>query len=293
MGMGVDDVLRAQAGVISRAQASAAGLSSDQIDRRLASGSWWRLNPRVYLSADRELTGEASVRAAVLWAGDGAVLCGVAAAWWHGRWSELPQWLGVTIPARRRVRPPPDIRVRRRDLDRRDRTEVRGVPVTAPALTVLEAATELGRRGAELVDRSLQRWVSFDALHAAHSRNLGRHGSPAAGSLLTVAADRAASHAERLAIGLLRAARLTGWQLGYPVAGYTVDIAFHRHRVAIEIDGWAWHHDAARFRRDRCRQNALVLAGWTVLRFTWWDLTDRPAAVVAEIRAMLADARAA
>jgi very-short-patch-repair endonuclease len=54
--------------------------------------------------------------------------------------------------------------------------------------------------------------------------------------------------------------------------------------LAIEVDGWAWHHDVERFRRDRQRQNALVLAGWTVLRFTWHDLTQRPGEVVAEIR---------
>jgi hypothetical protein len=30
--------------------------------------------------------------------------------------------------------------------------------------------------------------------------------------------------------------------------------------------------------------DALVLAGWTSLRFTWHDLTNRPGAVVAEIR---------
>jgi hypothetical protein len=45
--------------------------------------------------------------------------------------------------------------------------------------------------------------------------------------------------------------------------------------------------DVDRFAQDRVRQNALVLAGWTVLRFTWHDLMSRPQAVVAEIRAAL------
>jgi very-short-patch-repair endonuclease len=43
------------------------------------------------------------------------------------------------------------------------------------------------------------------------------------------------------------------------------------------------------FRRDRQRQNAVVLAGWTVLRFTWHDLTQRPNEVIAEIRLALHD----
>jgi very-short-patch-repair endonuclease len=58
-------------------------------------------------------------------------------------------------------------------------------------------------------------------------------------------------------------------------------------RIAIEIDGWAWHTDVQRFRTDRRKGNALVRAGWTVLRFTWHDLTNRPDYVISEIRAAL------
>jgi very-short-patch-repair endonuclease len=154
---------------------------------------------------------------------------------------------------------------------------------------VLEAAVALGERGVGLLDRALQRRVRFDALHAANSRNLGRRGSARAGVLLAAAADRAASDAERKAIALLRGAGIAGWRVGYVVAGHELDIAFPARRVAIEIDGWAWHSDAQRFRHDRQRQNALVLAGWTVLRFTWYDLVQRPTQVVAQIRDALAD----
>lgn len=163
-----------------------------------------------------------------------------------------------------------------------------GLWVTAVPLTVLESAVELGGVGSRLLDRALQRRIQFEDLCRAHRRNLGRGGSPAARRLLRAACDRAASEAERMAIGLLRDAGLTGWVLGYRVGGYEVDLAFPAHRIAIEIDGWAWHSDAERFRRDRQRQNALVLAGWTVLRFTWHDLNNRPAAVVDEIRRALA-----
>jgi len=56
------------------------------------------------------------------------------------------------------------------------------------------------------------------------------------------------------------------------------------------VDGWAWHVDVERFQADRRRQNRLVAAGWTVLRFTWHDLTGRPAEVIAEIRVAVARA---
>jgi very-short-patch-repair endonuclease len=148
---------------------------------------------------------------------------------------------------------------------------------------MLDAAVALGDDGLQLLDRALQRYLPFDAVIQAHHRNLGRHGSRAAGQLLIAAGDRADSQAERIMLGLLRAARLSGWRRGHPVAGYRVDFAFVERRVAIEVDGWAWHSDPARLRRDRRRQNSLVLSGWTVLRFTWYDLTQRPEVVIADI----------
>jgi very-short-patch-repair endonuclease len=68
-----------------------------------------------------------------------------------------------------------------------------------------------------------------------------------------------------------------------------VDIAFPRLRIAIEVDGWAFHHSQDRFQRDRTRQNHLVTLGWTVLRFTWSDLVDRPGYVIAAIRRIVVD----
>ncbi len=47
----------------------------------LNAGRWLRVLPRVYLASDREYTAEARVRAAGLWAGESATICGIAAAW--------------------------------------------------------------------------------------------------------------------------------------------------------------------------------------------------------------------
>ena len=82
---------------------------------------------------------------------------------------------------------------------------------------------------------------------------------------------------------LLRQQRITGWQANFPVAGYKIDIAFPALKVAIEVDGLAFHSDADVFVADRQRQNIITLGGWKVLRFTWLDLTEHPKRVVAEI----------
>jgi very-short-patch-repair endonuclease len=66
-----------------------------------------------------------------------------------------------------------------------------------------------------------------------------------------------------------------------------VDVLFARERVVIEVDGYATHSDRQAFQRDRSRQNQLVAAGYTVLRFTWRDVAERPQHVVSTIRAAL------
>ena len=53
--------------------------------------------------------------------------------------------------------------------------------------------------------------------------------------------------------------------------------------VVIEVDGYAYHSRAA-FQTDRTKQNRLVMAGYTILRFTWADLTERPGAVLQAVR---------
>ncbi len=60
------------------------------------------------------------------------------------------------------------------------------------------------------------------------------------------------------------------WQDGRFIA--RVDFAYPDQRLAIEVDGFAAHSTVDAFRRDRSRQNALVTAGWTVLRFTWTEV---------------------
>lgn len=286
--MGEDEHLRRQAGVISLGQALAARLSRSAVRRRVTSGRWLVLHPRVYLAAGHPRTDEVRLRAAVLWAGDGAVAHGVSAAWWHELHPRLPRVVEVTVPRGRRPRRRPGVAVRQRDVDPLDLSEYRDLPVTGIALTAIEAAVALERDGAVLLDRALQERVTFRMVCEAHHRNLGRQGSAAASTLLVAAADRAASQAERLLVRLLHDAGITGWVLGREWEGYVIDVAFPRQRIAIEIDGWAWHRTPERFVRDGRRQNAVVNGGWHVLRFSWHDLTDRPAAVLAEIRTALA-----
>lgn len=180
----------------------------------------------------------------------------------------------------------PGSKLRRRDLDSADIVELRGLRLTAVPLTVIEAAVRI-RGGARIMDRALQNDVELRELWRAHMRNKGRYGSPAARLLLQAAGDGAQSEAERLFIRLLKQAGITGWRANYPVGGYVVDVAFPRQKVAVEIDGFAFHTSSDDFHRDRLRQNSIALLGWQVLRFTWLDLTEYPERVIATLRAAI------
>jgi very-short-patch-repair endonuclease len=67
----------------------------------------------------------------------------------------------------------------------------------------------------------------------------------------------------------------------------------HDHNLIVEVDGWLAHGTRNALQRDRTTTNALQLAGYTVLRFTEQDLTDRPRTVATQTRRALAPTPAA
>jgi very-short-patch-repair endonuclease len=174
-----------------------------------------------------------------------------------GLMSTAPEIVDITVPRNSHGRAARGTRLRRPDLADLDIVEHRSLRVTALPLTVVEAAD----RDPAIMDAALQRHVDLGQLQRAHLRNRGRYGTVRSQRLLDAAAGGARSEAERLAIRLLKDAEITGWQANFPVGGYVVDIAFPAQRVAIEIDGWAFHSDHHAFQKDRVRQNRLALQG--------------------------------
>jgi very-short-patch-repair endonuclease len=250
---------------------------------------WTEVARGVYLVGGHRFTDEARVRAAGLWGGPDSLVSGPAAAYWHGLVDSPGRIVDLAAPVGFRRRPPGWIRPRRRRVDELDRTEVRGIGVTGLALTVLEATAVVPNASAFL-DRALQRSVAFGELYEAYCRSVGTRGMARAGRYLVAAADRADSSIERTLVRLLRRAGIDGFVVGLPFGNGKIDLAFPAARIAVEIDSWAWHTDPDRFRADRRKGNDLVAAGWTLRRFTWHDIVERPEATVSRIRAALARA---
>jgi hypothetical protein len=68
---------------------------------------------------------------------------------------------------------------------------------------------------------------------------------------------------------------------------YHPDLAEPLRALAIEANSWGFHAGKAEHDADCVRYNALVTAGWTVLRFTWEQVMFSPDVVVRTVRAAM------
>ncbi|MCK8616523.1 type IV toxin-antitoxin system AbiEi family antitoxin domain-containing protein [Gordonia sp. C13] len=278
-------MIAAHDGVFGTTHLRECGITADGVRHRVATGEWVREARGVFRVADRLVDDRMTARLAVLRAGPGAALASGSAAWWHGLIDAAPESVTVIAPRGRHGDPIEGANVWHRTLDTRDLTEVDGLTVTSCELTVLDAAVDVG---VKVMDSALlKKRVKLADLDAVQRRNAGRRGSPRARAMLEAMSSGARSEAERITVRLLRSSGLCGWKTNVPACGYVLDIAFEAERVDIEIDGMAFHSDATAFQHDRTRQNVLVANGWTVLRFTWRDVTTRPNWVLAQIRTAL------
>lgn len=75
-----------------------------------------------------------------------------------------------------------------------------------------------------------------------------------------------------------------------PGQTYRVDFALERgeRKVAVEVDGWAFHADPVATSRDAQRDSALSKAGWHVVRLNAWEIVRSPLASVDTLLAQLA-----
>jgi len=161
--------------------------------------------------------------------------------------------------------------------------------MTAPALTALD----LCESGADVIDLVLRsRAATLAGLWRAFELTRGRRGNQQRLVHLLDSKGEPWSAAERRCHRLLREAGIGGWRPNLPVrAGgrtFYLDVAFPEVGLVVEVDGRLHEDDEDVFENDRWRQNALVLDGWVVLRFTWTMLTEHPDFVVETIRAALA-----
>ena len=147
-------------------------------------------------------------------------------------------------------------------------------------------------RGRALLDHALQRrWVTVEEWAQLVLLRLGRgrRGAARLRALSESALGGAHSEAERALQRILGKTRLGGWRLNWVLRdGYgrplaELDAALPELKICIEADGLVAHSGRSQFERDRRRQNALILDGWLILRFTWKQLIEEPERVLREV----------
>jgi very-short-patch-repair endonuclease len=183
-------------------------------------------------------------------------------------------------------------------LSERDITEIDGIPCTRPVRTFLDLGVVLSPDELETVlNEGIRRSLLSVPAIAHRLEELGplRRGTAVVRAVLErhVPRRRAPeSVLETRFLQLIRSASLPQPtpQFGVRFGGGPVarlDFAYPSRRVAIELDGAAYHSRDVAQQRDRRRDNQLGALGWRVLRFDWDDVTQRPEYVLGLIKASL------
>lgn len=203
-------------------------------------------------------------------------------------------WLGEPAPVTRvavatHLAAPPGVIFTRRRVPGEFVVRWRGLRLAAVAYAVVELAAR--DEGKAIMAALRKRLLTTEDLVPAVSALAGSPGQRERRRAVRAAIRNPWSYAEMLLQRLLLEAGIEGWvaNTSIRVAGrrYSLDILFEGHRLIIEFDGYEFHSQQPQFTTDRERQNALVVAGYRVLRFTWEHLTERPDYVVATVRAAL------
>lgn len=289
----LDRTAAVQMALFTRRQALQSGLSVRQLEHGTKTGLWWRLYRNVYRMAGTPPSDLQALFAAVLAGGHGAVASHRGAAWLWGL-CDRPR-LEIAGPLQRS--PGRGVIVHRRPVANIRVVVRRGVPSTDPLRTVVDLAA--GGDEALVVgalDRGIANGLYTAAVIDAELQRRSGKGVRGTALLRGVLARRLDAEGERTsALESAMDRLIVRWRLPMPerqyrVAGtrYRLDYAWSAVRLTVEIDGYADHAGLDAFRYDRERQNALVLAGWTVLRFTWADVRDRPEWVALQIERALA-----
>lgn len=280
--VGVAEVAERQCGVVTGDQLEQRGLDDGGITRWTRERRLHRIHPGVYAVGHPALALEGKLAAALLYAGPGAALWGVTAGFWLGLLQARPRRLHVCTPRQRGSLK--DVRVHaRRYVPRIWHKRLPGIP---PAQTLLDIAGQVRfmdlRRA--LAEAEFMKLVTLDEVATVLGR--GKPGSAA----LRVALDchrpqlaRTRSRLEEKLLLLCERYSVTPPDFNVWIAGWLVDAVWFEEKVVVELDGHLAHGTPARLEHDHRRDVDLRAAGYTVLRYTWAQLTDTPELVIADL----------
>jgi hypothetical protein len=279
-----------QAGILTRSQARAAGLTDRVIATNIRRGRWQRLYPGVYATYSGTTTPESRLWAVILRADPCAALSYQTAA----RLWELPgaatAAIHVTVPSGSLVAPTPGVVIHysQRVMEARHPTAL--PPRTTVEETALDLAgaarsaedavawvlravasrrTTVERMSTALRRRSRIRWRS-EIGYALDPVNAGVH------SILEFRFVNRVERPHGLPSGIRQRPARRGLRQEY------ADTAYEEYATLVELDGRAAHPESSR-RLDANRDNANIADGWVTLRYGWIEVSERSCEIAAQL----------
>lgn len=283
---------RQQAGVFTLSEARQHGWSR-RIGRGVRKGTVRRLLPTVFVFTAAPASRLQRCVAGLKWAGDDAALCKLTSGEFHGL--DTPRIRVVQVMTHRRLRAPHrQVRVYERP-PLPSAHVVRRPPLvlTSVPRTLFDLAWDLSRQALDTAIDSAQAqrktnlqelWAMWGELHAC-----GCNGSVKFRESLERRSPGEASPTnlnERRLFDLLDAAGLPRPLCQFPIYDgdefiARPDFVYLDRRLALQAQSARWHLGHGRQVADDRQTNKLIAAGWTVLRFWWEDVAERPDEVVA------------
>lgn len=260
-----------QHGVVTADQLLERGFTRSAIRCHERAGRLHLMHRRVYAVGRPEVERRGVLLAAVLACGPGAILSDESGT---ELWRMLPRFEGrihVTVSAPRGPRHPGLLVHRRSSPVRGETVVLGGIPVTAPARTLVDVAARLHPAVLERAINEADRLNLIDpeSLRREVGQMRRRPGALALATLL----DRRTftltdSELERMFLPIVRRAHLPFPETGAWLNGFKSDFYWPALGLVVETDGLRYHRTPAQQARDRLRDQTHTAAGRTPLRFT-------------------------
>jgi hypothetical protein len=279
--------------VIGRRQLHELGLSDKQIARRERNTDLHELYADVWAVGHRNVTPKGHLIAALLACGPTSFLSHRTAAALHGLRAVNVKAIEVTVVANRtylrrglevhRTAKPPDPK----EIRTIEPLRYSSVPRLLVELAPTETAAELDRLITQAVRKRLLDPEAIEAALERHARRPGLARLKAALAAYRPRPDRKSDLERAFDAWLTEHPEIPEPLRNVHIDGWEIDCWWPDHRLALELDGRAYHTAVMDMDRDRRKDSALQILGIRVMRVTGerWDL-DR-AGVQGDLLALL------
>ena len=192
----------------------------------------------------------------------------------------------ITTPTLRRIK---GVITHRRNLDPKDVTTHRGVPITTPARTLTDIAAQLN--GDDLALACHEAGVKYGTTPRQVKEVLTRRPRcPGAASLRAIMSGEqqvALSRLEKRFQQLLTDAGLPLPTMNRKKGSHRIDCRWETPPLTVELDSYRFHNSRHSWEQSYRREREARARGDDFRRFTWDDVTQRADATVAELRTAL------